>query len=90
MLKTISITVSGKVQGIFYRQSAKEKATALDINGSVKNLDDGSVYIIATGTKEKLDELIRWCYIGPPHAMVTKVEVKELQQQQFYRFTIER
>jgi acylphosphatase len=78
MLKTISITVSGKVQGIFYRQSAKEKATALDITGSVKNLDDGSVYIIASGAKEQLDELTRWCYIGPPHATVTKVEVKEL------------
>ena len=65
MLQTISITVSGKVQGVFYRQSTKEMATSLGITGQVKNLSDGSVYIIATGTKEQLDKLVDWCRQGP-------------------------
>ena len=61
MLQTISITVSGKVQGVFYRQSAKEIAKEIGITGEVKNVANGSVYILATGTKVQLDNLVAWC-----------------------------
>ena len=89
MLQTISITVSGKVQGVFYRQSTKEMATSLGITGQVKNLSDGSVYIIATGTKEQLDKLVDWCRQGPPKAKVTSILVQELPFQHFGNFSIE-
>jgi len=90
MLQTISITVSGKVQGVFYRQSTREKATKLGITGFVKNLPDDTVYIEATGTKEQLDELATWCKQGPPKASVTNIDIKELPLQQFPNFRIER
>ena len=85
---TISITVSGKVQGVFFRQSTKEIATNLGINGQVKNLPDGNVYIIATGTKDQLDKLLTWCRQGPPKATVIKIDTKELSYQLFDRFLI--
>jgi acylphosphatase len=87
---TISITVSGKVQGVYYRQSTKETATALGITGEVKNLLDGSVYIVATGTKEQLDKLVAWCRQGPSKASVTGFEVQASPFQQFDRFSIQR
>lgn len=90
MLKTLSIIVTGKVQGVWYRQSAKEKATELGITGNVRNQPDGSVAIIATGLANQLDQFIEWCRQGPPRALVTNVEVTELPLQSFDRFVIER
>ena len=90
MLKTLSIIVTGKVQGVWYRQSAKEKATELGVTGNVRNQPDGSVAIIATGLTNQLDQFIEWCRQGPPRALVTNVEVTELPLQSFDRFVIER
>lgn len=90
MLQTISIIISGKVQGVFYRQSAKEKASMLGITGFVNNLPDKTVYIIATGTKEQLEELIAWCRTGPPKAQVADVLVQPEPLQQFGHFSIRR
>ena len=89
-MHTIAITVSGKVQGVFYRQSAKEIAQEIGITGEVKNLADGSVYILATGTKEQLDKLLAWCRHGPPKAIVLTIDTKELSFQQFDGFSIVR
>jgi acylphosphatase len=88
MLKTVSITVSGKVQGVFYRQSTKEKAKELDIKGEVKNLPDETVYIIATGTAEQTEQLIEWCWQGPPRAIVANVIVEEMTLKLFEKFSI--
>lgn len=90
MLLTYSIIITGKVQGVFYRQSAKEKATALAITGTVKNNDDDSVGIVATGTKEQLDQFVEWCKEGPPKAQVEHIQVKEVPLQDFRNFTITR
>lgn len=90
MLKTVSIIVTGKVQGVWYRQSAKEKATELGVTGNVRNQPDGSVAIIATGLTNQLDQFIEWCRQGPPRALVTNVEVTELPIQSYDRFVIER
>jgi acylphosphatase len=64
-MKTVSITVKGRVQGVFYRQSTKEKAVELGITGKVSNLDNGDVQIIASGSEEKIDQFIEWCRQGP-------------------------
>lgn len=87
---SISITVSGKVQGVYYRQSTKEMAISLGITGLVKNLKDGSVFIIATGIKEQLDKLVDWCRQGPSKANVTSLVIEELPFQEFGKFSIER
>lgn len=90
MLKTLSIIVTGKVQGVWYRQSAKEKATELGITGNVRNQPDGSVAIITTGLPSQLDQFIEWCRQGPPRARVTNVAIRELPLQPFDEFVIER
>lgn len=90
MLQTISITVSGKVQGVFYRQFTKEAAMNLGITGRVMNLPDGNVHVLATGTKEQLDKLIAWCRQGPPKAIVTDIKVQDIPLQSFDKFSIQR
>lgn len=88
MQQTISILVRGKVQGVFYRQSTREKALALGITGTVRNNPDGSVAIVATGTKAQLDALLSWCRQGPPRAAVTAVDWEEAAGQPFDGFTV--
>ena len=90
MLQTISIIVSGKVQGVFYRQSTKEKARELEVKGFVKNLPDGNVHIIATGTIPQLDALIKWCWQGPERAGVKDVRYEACAFQSFVSFSIEK
>jgi acylphosphatase len=87
-MQTIRIKVEGRVQGVFFRQSTQEKANQLGIKGTVKNCDDDSVEIIATGSKEQLDKLVAWCREGPPKANVISVRTQELSLQQFYNFSI--
>lgn len=90
MLKTLSIIVFGKVQGVYYRQSTKEKAIELGITGKVKNLRNGSVFITATGTAEQLALFTEWCKKGPPHALVAGVEIIEIPLKDFEKFRIVR
>lgn len=90
MLQTISITVKGKVQGVFFRQSAKEKAMILGITGKVMNLQNSDVKIIATGTDEQLKAFTEWSRQGPPKAKVLSIKIIELPIQLFDNFAIER
>jgi acylphosphatase len=90
MLKTVSIIVTGKVQGVFFRQSTREKAKELVITGEVKNLEDGNVHIIATGTENQLSAFIDWCKKGPPRAVVAGVEINKLPLKLFEHFMIVR
>ena len=89
-MKTVSITVSGKVQGVFYRQSTKEKAEELGITGKVMNLENGDVQVIASGQEEKINQLIEWCRKGPSRALVYGIEIKELPPEDFSYFKIVR
>lgn len=82
------IVVKGKVQGVFFRQSTKEKAKELNVFGSVKNEKDGSVKIVATGIEDNLYKLVEWCKTGPSRAIVTSVEVEEIPLQPFNKFSI--
>lgn len=72
------IIVRGIVQGVFFRESTKRKATEFDITGSVKNRSDGSVEIIAYGAKNNLNQFIEWCNIGPSRAKVYSVNIEEI------------
>ena len=65
--------VSGRVQGVFFRASAREQAQRLDISGHAKNLDDGTVEVIACGDAANLEELERWLQKGPAAAHVDRV-----------------
>jgi acylphosphatase len=90
MRQTVSIIVTGKVQGVFYRQSTREKATALGITGEVKNMPDHTVHIIATGTLSQIEQLVEWCRKGPPRAIVENVESIQMPLQEFSGFSVSR
>ena len=64
-------TVSGEVQGVFFRASTREQALRLGLSGSARNLDDGRVEVIAAGDDVPLEALASWLHKGPP---VSKVE----------------
>jgi acylphosphatase len=72
------LKVKGRVQGVFYRQTTKDKAKQLSIQGWVANADDGSVVIEAVGPKVALESLINWCWQGPPSSKVDSVDVQFL------------
>jgi acylphosphatase len=69
------ILAFGRVQGVFYRASAKKVADKIGICGCVKNLPDGSVELLVEGEKEKVEKMIDWCKKGPFLAKVNRIEV---------------
>ena len=87
-MKTIRLTIKGKVQGVFYRATAKDVADQLGIKGWVKNLPDKNVEIRATASEELLQKFMDWCKQGPPKARVDDVIVEELELQDFNGFRI--
>ena len=70
--------VRGRVQGVWFRASTAERATALGLTGRAENLPDGSVLVHAAGTPAALDALVEWLRRGPPMARVEAVEVDEI------------
>ncbi len=69
------VFVSGRVQGVFFRHSARVRAEELGLAGWVKNTRDGRVELVAEGPREQVEALVRWCHQGPPGAQVGDVEV---------------
>jgi acylphosphatase len=88
--KHLNITVSGRVQGVFYRASTEDKAKSLGLTGFVCNMPNGDVYIEAEGTEEQLNALIKWCKSGPPMAKVESVKVEEGMMVHFQKFEVSR
>ena len=71
----VHLLVSGRVQGVFFRQNSVEKAQGLGLTGWVKNRRDDTVELLAEGEKEQLQKLVDWCHQGPRAAVVTNVQV---------------
>lgn len=90
MEKHFNIKIFGKVQGVFFRYSAKDNADELNIKGFVKNESDGSVYIEAEGEGENIDTFIDWCKQGPQGAQVQRVDIKEDEIKGFKEFSIKK
>lgn len=72
----VHVFISGKVQGVFFRDSTREEATRLGVTGWVRNLPDGRVEGVFDGPREAVDALVAWCKHGPPGARVEDLEVK--------------
>ncbi len=89
-MKTNRILVTGKVQGVYFRASAKQKAINLGLNGYIKNEKDGSVLLEVEGDDEAVGEMVNWCKQGPALARVSEIDVKPLNLQSFTNFRIER
>jgi acylphosphatase len=79
MIRTVKIRVSGRVQGVYFRRFTKNKAQYLGVKGSVRNLEDGRVEIIAQAEADILEPFIQWCHKGSITARVDNVELIELQ-----------
>ena len=75
MTVTRHLVISGRVQGVGYRYYMQRKARELGIAGWVRNRSDGTVEVVAEGTREAVGELIAWCRDGPPHAHVSGLEI---------------
>ncbi len=82
------IHVYGKVQGVFFRASARHRAMLLDITGFAKNEPDGSVYIEAEGEEQSLALFIGWCHEGPERAVVSRVDVITAPLKNFSSFEV--
>ncbi len=73
----VHLTITGKVQGVFFRKHTVEKAVDLGhLAGFVANEADGSVTVVAEGPENKINALIDWCHSGPSTAEVKKVQVE--------------
>ncbi len=71
----VRLFVTGKVQGVFFRQTLKVMAKKNDVFGWIKNLKDGKVESVLEGEVEKIDLLIKWAHSGPANARVEDVEI---------------
>ncbi len=79
MTEAIHLKITGRVQGVFFRATTKEKADSLGLTGWVKNCADGSVEVFAQGEDEKLKEFVEWCGNGPSAAKVDDVRSKKAE-----------
>ena len=70
------ILVSGLVQGVLFRKNVTDLARMLGITGWVRNIQDGRVEVIVEGEKVSIEELVRFCHVGPPGARVKNVNVE--------------
>ena len=89
-MPTVHLLIKGKVQGVFYRVSARKTAQALDLKGWVRNTKEGHVESVASGSDKALQQYIEWCRKGPEKAAVSSVQVTSIEDEAFADFQIRR
>ena len=87
-MPTKYLLIRGRVQGVYYRASAKDMARKNGLTGWIRNTPDGHVEAVASGTEEQLELFINWCRQGPRGARVTEVEVRVVDEEEFDAFRI--
>jgi acylphosphatase len=70
------VTISGEVQGVFFRETARRKATEAGVAGWITNRSDGRVEAVFEGPAEAVDEIVEFCRVGPTAATVENVDVE--------------
>jgi acylphosphatase len=75
--RRVRIHVAGRVQGVWFRASARDRAAALGVSGTARNLGDGRVELIAEGAADAVGAFIAWCGQGPAGARVDSVAVED-------------
>jgi acylphosphatase len=84
------ISITGKVQGVFFRKYTKEAADRLGVKGIVRNEEDGSVYAEAEGEAAAVAKFIEWCHRGSPSSRVENVQATEGKMKGYTSFVISR
>lgn len=75
--KGLHVYVTGRVQGVYFRQNTVDEAERLGLTGWVKNLYDGRVEALFEGESELIDQMLEWCRQGPSMSRITNVEYYE-------------
>jgi acylphosphatase len=75
MKSNVRVIICGRVQGVWFRASTKQKAENLGLKGWVRNTSDGCVEAVFEGDEQSVNEMIKWCYHGPSLAKVDKVDI---------------
>ncbi len=87
----VHLTIEVQVQGVFFRTSTLQEAKRLSVKGWVRNCPDGSVEVVAEGSRKKIVEMIQWCHQGPARAQVRNVQLQwEDHKESFKNFSIRR
>lgn len=89
-MKSQKIHVFGKVQGVYFRSSAKQQADLIGVTGRVRNEKDGSVCVEVEGADSAVERMITWCKEGPALARVSEIKTSEWSQQNYTSFDIDR
>lgn len=87
-MPTVHVIIEGKVQGVYFRATAKDVADEIGVTGWIKNTEEGNVEITASGDNEQLQKFIAWCKIGPRRAIVSGVQVKNIEEKSFESFNV--
>ena len=82
------VRVHGRVQGVFFRDSMRERAGAHGVGGWARNMPDGSVEAVLEGEPEAVERVVRFLHTGPPHAEVERVEVREEEPEGLGEFSV--
>lgn len=88
-MRSVRVTISGRVQGVFFRASCAELARDLGLAGSVRNLRDGRLSATFQGPGEAVDRMLAWCREGPPMARVDELEVEDVPASDATGFRVE-
>ena len=76
---TLSLSIRGRVQGVWFREAMRREAERLGVRGWVRNRHDGSVEAVVQGSRAAVDEIVRWAHRGPEDARVSGVEVTDAE-----------
>lgn len=87
-MKCVHLIVSGKVQGVFFRDNTRRKAIELGLKGYTKNLVDGTVEVVAEGNENKINELIQFIKNNPGASNVEGVKVRHKEPENFKGFDV--
>ena len=83
------VYVHGRVQGVFFRATTRDKAIALGVKGWVSNCQDGSVEAVFEGEKDTVEKIVDWCKKGPEGAFVNHIDIRwEKYSGEFDEFSI--
>lgn len=72
--QTLHLVIHGRVQGVFFRESMRQQAVQLNVNGWAQNRADGTVEAVIQGSAESVNKLLEWAQQGPPFAKVTRID----------------
>jgi acylphosphatase len=89
--RRLTLRIRGRVQGVFFRETARQQAERLGVRGWIRNLPDGDVEAVVEGPEDRLEAFARWAHEGPPAAQVEEVRWADGEATgEFDRFEVRR